>query len=276
MSQEQILKTLTGFGLTQTEAEVYVFLAKKGAQKGIDIRKSLKLTKEQLYSSLRNMKSKGIISSTLEHPARFSALPFEKVLDLFIKAQMEETRRLQKSKEEILSNWQSLKIAEKDVSAKFTVVEGRSYIYSRIQQMIQETKNCVLAITTVPGLIQADQQGIFDAGFIHPSKSKIHFRFLAELSQQNINAMKTLLKETAKAKLNIEGKNPDIGLNMFPQMIIRDDQEALFFISPRTETSIIEQNDVCLWTDSKTLVQAFTAVFEELVAQRNRYRQKDS
>ena len=178
MSQEQILKTLTGFGLTQIEAEVYVFLAKKGAQKGIGIRKSLKLTKEQLYSSLRNLKSKGIISSTLEHPARFSALPFEKVLDLFIKAQMDETRRLLKSKEEILSNWQSLKIAEKDVSAKFTVVEGRSYIYSRIQQMIQETKNCVLAITTVPGLIQADQQGIFDAGFIHPSKSKIHFRFL--------------------------------------------------------------------------------------------------
>ena len=226
------------FGLTQIDAAVYVFLAKKGLQKGLDIRKALKITKEQLYSSLRSMKSKGIISSTIEHPARFSALPFEKVLDLFIKAQLEETRRLQNSKEEILSNWQSLKIAEKDVSAKFTVVEGRSYIYSRIQQMIQETKNRILTITTIPGLIQADQRGIFDVGFTHPLKSQIQFRFLVELSKQNVNAMKALLKETAKVKLNVEGRNPDLGLSMFPQMVLRDEEEALFFIRPRTETSI--------------------------------------
>jgi sugar-specific transcriptional regulator TrmB len=252
------------FGLTQIDADIYVFLAKKGAQKGLEIRSALKLSKEQLYSSLRDMKTKGIISSTIEHPARFSVLPFEKVLDLFIRAKMEETQRLQQSKDEILSNWQSLKIAENDTSAKFTVVEGRSYIYSRIQQMIQEAKNRILTITTVSGLMQADQHGIFDAIFKHPLKSKIQFRFLSELSKQNVNAMKALLKETAKAKLNVEGRNPDLGLSMFPQMIIRDEEEALFFIRPRTETSIIEQDDVCLWTDCKTLVQAFTAVFEEL------------
>jgi sugar-specific transcriptional regulator TrmB len=264
MSQEQVLKTLRDFGFTYVDAAVYVFLAKKGLQKGLDIRKALKISKEQLYSSLRSMKSKGIISSTIEHPARFSALPFEKVLDLFIKAHLEETRRLQSSKKEILSNWQNLKIAEKDVPAKFAVVEGRSYIYSRIQQMIQETKNQILTITTVPGLIQADQHGIFDAGFTHPLKSQIQFRFLVELSKQNVNAIKALLKETAKTKLNVEGRNPDLGLRMFPQMVIRDEEEALFFIRPRTETSVIEQDDVCLWTDSKTLVEAFTAVFEDL------------
>jgi sugar-specific transcriptional regulator TrmB len=264
MSQEQVLNTLTGFGLTNIDAAVYIFLAKKGPKKALDIRKALKLTKEQLYSSLRNMKGKGIISSTIEHPARFSALPFEKVLDLFIKAQMEETRRLEKNKEDILSNWQNLKIAENDTSPKFTVVEGRSYIYSRIQQMIQEAKERVLAITTIPGLMQADQQGIFDAGFHHPLKLKIQFHFIAELSKQNVHVMEALLKETANSKLEVEGRNPDLGLKLFPQMIIRDEEEALFFVRPKTETSIIDTDDVCLWTDCKTLVQAFTSVFEEL------------
>jgi sugar-specific transcriptional regulator TrmB len=262
--QQKVLKTLTSFGLTEIDAEVYIFLAKKGAQKGLDIRNALKLTKEQLYSSLRDIKSKGIISSTLEHPARFSALPFEKVLDLFLKAKMEETQRLQQNKDEILSNWNSLEVAENDASSKFSVIEGRNYIYSRIQQMIQDTSERILAVTTVPGLMQADQRGIFDASYNHPLKSKIQFRFLAEVSQQNINIMKTLLKETANSKLNVEGRTPDLGLSMFPQMVIRDEEEALFFIRPRTEKSIIEQDDVCLWTDCKTLVQAFSAVFEEL------------
>jgi sugar-specific transcriptional regulator TrmB len=263
LSQEIVLNTLINFGLSQIEAQIYIFLAKKGAQKGRDIRKALKITKQQLYPGLRNLQNKGILSSTIEHPARFSALSFEKVLDLFIRAKVEETQRLQQSKDEILSKWQTFDIAETD-TPKFMVIEGRKYIFSRIQQMIQETKNQIVTITTVPSLVQADQYGLFDAGFSHPLKSKIQFRFLTELSSQNIEATKKLLSEIANAKLNFKGRNPDLGLRLFPRMVIRDEEEALFFIKPRTDTSIVETDDVCLWTNCKTLVKAFTAIFEEL------------
>jgi sugar-specific transcriptional regulator TrmB len=263
LSQETVLNTLVSFGLTQIEAQIYIFLAKRGAQKGRDILKALKITKQQLYPSLRKLQNKGIVSSTIEHPARFSALPFEKVLDLFIKAKVEETQRLQQSKDEILSKWQTFDIAEAD-TPRFMVIEGRKYIFSKIQQMIQETKKQIAAITTVPSLVQADQYDLFYAGFSHPLKSKIKFRFLTELSSQNIKAMKNLLKETASAKLNFEGRNPDLGLRLFPRMVLRDEDEAIFFIRPRTGESIIERDDVCLWTNCKTLVKAFTAIFEEL------------
>jgi sugar-specific transcriptional regulator TrmB len=263
LSQETVLKTLVSFGLTEIEAQIYIFLAKKGAQKGRDVRKALKITKQQIYPSLRNLQNKGIVSSTIEHPARFSALPFEKVLNMFIKAKVEETQRLQQSKDEILSKWQTFGIAEAD-TPRFMVIEGRKYIFSKIQQMIQETKKQIATITTVPSLVQADQYDLFYAGFSHPLKSKIKFRFLTELSSQNLKAMKNLLRETASAKLNFEGRNPDLGLRLFPRMVIRDEDEALFFIRPRTGESIIERDDVCLWTNCKTLVKAFKAIFEEL------------
>jgi sugar-specific transcriptional regulator TrmB len=263
MSQEQVLKTLENLGFDQVDAQIYVYLAKKGLQKASDVCKALKLTKQQLYPSIKQLQSKGIVSSTMQHPARFSVMPFEKVLDLFIKAKIEDTQRLKQSKAEILSNWQNLKL-EDDTLAKFMVIEGRSFIYSKIQNMIQETKRQVLVITTAPALAQADQRGIFSAIYDHHMKSKIKFRFLAELSGQNILIMKTLLKETANTKLNIEGRSPDLGLALYPQMLVRDEDEALFFVKPRKETSTIEQDDACLWTDCKTLVKAFTAIFEEL------------
>jgi sugar-specific transcriptional regulator TrmB len=263
LSQEQVLKMLANLGFDIVDATVYVYLAKKGMQKASEIRKATKLTKQQLYPSLKRLQSKGIVSSTIEHPARFSAMPFEKVLDLFIQARIEETRRIQQSKVEILSNWQNLRI-EDGKSEKFTVIEGRSYIYSKIQQMIQEARNHVLAITTIPTLAQADQRDIFDASYNNPSESKIQFRFIAELSEENTHITKALLKETANSKLDFEGRNPDLGLTLFPQMLVRDEEEALFFTKPRTETSIIEKDDVCLWTDCKTLVKAFTAVFDDL------------
>jgi len=263
LSQEQVLKMLSNLGFDQVDAKVYVYLAKKGMRKAIEIRKATKLTKQQLYPSLKRLQSKGIVSSTIEHPARFSAMPFETVLDLFIKAKIEETRTLQQSKAEILSNWQNLKI-EDSKSEKFTVIEGRSYIYSKIQQMIQETRNQIITITTIPTLVQANQRDIFDTSYNNSLKSKIQFRFLAELSKENIHIIKDILKETSSSMLDFEGRNPDLGLTLFPQMLVRDKEEALFFTNPRTETSIIEKDDVCLWTNCKTLVKAFIAVFDDL------------
>jgi sugar-specific transcriptional regulator TrmB len=263
LSAEEVLKKLVSLGLTRIDAKIYVCLAKRGAQKGRDIRKALRLTKQQLYPSLKKLQNRGIVSSTLEHPARFSAISFERVLDLFIKAKVEETKRLQQSKKEILSKWELMDIAEPDTQT-FMVIEGRNYIFSRIRQMMEETKNQISAITTVPSLVQADQYGLFDTGFGPPLNAKIQFRFLTELTEQSVNAMKAFLVEAAKAGLNLEGRNPELGLRLFPQMLIQDEEAAIFFIAPWTNSSLVERNDVGLWTNCKSLVQAFWAIFDEL------------
>jgi sugar-specific transcriptional regulator TrmB len=108
LSQERIFRTLISFGLTRTEIKVYISLAKKGPQKGEDLRNSLNMQKQQLYPSLKSLQSKGVVTVTIERPAIFSALPFEKVLDLLIKADIEEVQRMIQNKEELLSSWRSI------------------------------------------------------------------------------------------------------------------------------------------------------------------------
>jgi sugar-specific transcriptional regulator TrmB len=264
LDKARAVEMLVGLGLTQLDSLVYLFLSKKGLQKGREIATGLKITKQQLYRSLRNLQSKGIVSSTFEHPARFSVAPIETVLDLFIKAKIEETHRLQQNKEEILSDWQSIAIGENsDSKPKFTVIEGRSSIYPKIQQLIQETQNNVLAVTTVQGLIQADQLGLFDVAFHNPSKSKIQLRFLTKLSQQETEAMRTLLREMTDGCINFEGRTIDDGSELLPRMFIKDEEQILLFITPQSDASIVEQGDACLWTNCKTLVRAFIIMFEE-------------
>jgi sugar-specific transcriptional regulator TrmB len=265
VSQEKVLKTLVSLGLTQWDAKVYILLAKRGPIKASDAAKALKISKQRLYPIIKNLQSKGIVNATLERPARFSAVPFEKVLDLFVKAKMEQARRIQRNKDEILSDWQSIAIAEGDSSpAKFTVIEGRSYVYSKIQQMIQETKSHLSFVATVPSLARADQYGLFDAAFKHPLKSKIRFRFLTEISGQNTNAIKALLEKTPRGGLNLEGKTPALGLKLCPRMLIRDEEETVFFIDEKRGEFATEHDDTCLWTNSKSLVRAFLTMFEDL------------
>ena len=88
MSQEHVLKTLANIGFDEVEAQIYVYLAKKGTQRASNICRALKLTKQQFYPAIKRLQSKCVVSSTMEHPARFNVLPFEKVLDLFIKAKI--------------------------------------------------------------------------------------------------------------------------------------------------------------------------------------------
>lgn len=265
MSQEKILKTLVSIGLTQWDAKVYVLLAKRGPIKARDAAEALTISKQRLYPIIRSLQRKGIVNSTLERPARFSAEPFEKVLDLFVKAKMAEAHHVQQNKDAILSDWQSIAVAEGDSSsAKFTIIEGRNYVYSKIQQMIQETRSHLAFVATVPSLARADQYGLFDAAFSHPLKAKIRFRFLTEISGQNANAVKMFLKRRPRGCLNLEGKTPDLGLKLCPRMVIRDKEETVFFIDDKKGDFATERDDVCLWTNCRSLVRAFLTMFEDL------------
>jgi sugar-specific transcriptional regulator TrmB len=265
LSQETIKRALRNFGLTEKEAEVYIFLAKRGVLKGGEISKQTKTQKALIYRILKSLQTKGLVESTLEFPARFTAVPFEKVIDLNIRAKQEEASQIAAQKRELLNYWQNIKRTGPELPLeKFTVIEGKQRIYRKLSQMMTETRNQLSTVMTVQSLARANQFGLFDAGSVHPLKSKITFRFLIELSSQNISMMKKLLKIITNAKFNFEGRTPELGLNLFPQMTIRDQEEAIFLITPRVEKPIAGQEDVCLWTNCKSLVDAFSAVFEDL------------
>jgi sugar-specific transcriptional regulator TrmB len=265
LTQEKVLKTLQNTGLSEAEAKVYVFLGKKGPQKAKDICEALKMPKQKFYVIIKNLSSKGILDATLEKPARFSAMPFEKVLDLFVKEKMEEAQQIQQKKTEVLSDWQSIAAAERsDRPTKFTVLEGRNCIYSKLKQMIEETKNQLSLVSTIAGLTRADQFGLLEAATRHGSKSKAQFRFITELSNQNAKAMKNLLERNSKTGFNFKGKTPNLGIKLFTRMVIKDIDEAVFFIDPRTVRTDKKLDDAGLWTNCTSLVDSFTAVFEEL------------
>lgn len=263
MSQEKILKTLKILGLSKLEARIYVHLARRKPQKAKDIAQSLKLIKQQVYPTLKKLQSKGIVTSTLERPARFSAVPFKKMLDLYVKAKMEEAQSVQRNMEELIVDWESIKIGEKkDSTPKFTVIEGRNYIYSRLKQMVQETKNHLSIITSVPNLLHADQFGVIDSGKDFMKKNA-KLRFITTLYENEINSVKLFLKNYQKS-FNFEGRVPDLGQKLKNQIIIKDENEALFFIDPLEDLNVGDKESTCLWTNSTTLVQAFTSLFEEL------------
>ncbi|MFB0545167.1 MAG: helix-turn-helix domain-containing protein [Asgard group archaeon] len=104
MSLERVIKALIGLGLTRLDAEVYVYLGKKGPQKPVDLAKALSYNKKKIYSSLKNLRTKGLVS---KDRTIFSALPFEEALDLLIKMEKERAQAMHESREELLTTWET-------------------------------------------------------------------------------------------------------------------------------------------------------------------------
>ena len=105
-------KVLVKLGFTEIETYIYLYLTEEGPKKGRDIGDALNLYSQQLYSTLKKLQSNGVVNASPEYPRRFSAIMFDKVLDLLIKAKEEQHKALQASKEELLSTWRSM--TEKD------------------------------------------------------------------------------------------------------------------------------------------------------------------
>ena len=265
LGEETVEKIFKDFGLTEKEIDIYVFLAKHGVLKSIEVARQIKKDKAQVLRILKSLQSKGLVESTLEAPKRFSAVPLENVLDDFVKAKRDEATLIESTKNELLVYWKSIgKTMPGTPLEKFVVIEGTNKIYSKFSQMLTETKNQLSTISTVPSLLRADQMGFFDMVSSHPLRSKIQLRFLTEFSGQNPNTIKDLFAKASRASINFRGRNQDLGLRPFPRMVIRDDEEVLLFITPRAEAVRAKQVDTGIWTNCKTLVQTFALVFEDL------------
>jgi len=104
MSLERVIKALVCLGLSRLDAEVYVYLAKKGPQTVVDLASALNCSKHQIYASLKTLTIKGLV---IKDGTTFSALPFEEALELLIELNKEQAEARIESKKELLVNWKT-------------------------------------------------------------------------------------------------------------------------------------------------------------------------
>jgi sugar-specific transcriptional regulator TrmB len=263
LSQENLKNALRHFGATEKEAEVYIFLAKYGTIGIGQIARQMKKNKGHVYRILSSLEQKGLVEATLEVPKRYTAVPLEKVIDAYVKAKQVEIAQVETTKEDLLEDWKRISQTEAEPKPEnFTVIEGNQKIYRKIAEIIEKTENEFSTVSVVSDFVRAEQFGVLDSVYSHPKKNEIEFRFLTDVNQQNLKAFK-LLRAKLKPDLHIKSRNPDLGLALFPRMVIRDNQEILLFISPRTQSSSKKQ-EVCISTNCSSLVQSFIGVFANL------------
>jgi sugar-specific transcriptional regulator TrmB len=95
--------------LSSTQAIQRSICASGCPKKARAIIEDLMVNRGQVYKSLKRLQAKGITGATEDHPLKFSAIPFEEVLDLLLEVKKDQAKSLQASKEELIADFRNEK-----------------------------------------------------------------------------------------------------------------------------------------------------------------------
>jgi len=264
MAHKKARNVLLDYGLTNKEADIYIFLAKHVILTAGEIAKQTKIARSLVYRILKKLQAKGLVEPTLESPTRFMAVPFDKALDLIINTRKQEALTVEREKQGLLEDWKTIsKTKPTTKHERFVIIEGNKKIHLKMFQMLKETKEQFAGILTLPCLARAEQFGVFDAAYNHPLKNRIRFQFITDINRENLESFK-VFKPQLKAELNLRAKNPKTEMMHLPRMVTKDKEEVMFFIRPEEGTLTRRKDDVCICTNCASLVETFNGIFQNL------------
>ena len=265
MSEKDVTKFLQLLGLSKREIQVYMFLAKSGVQSTSFVAKRLKMERVQAYRTFKKLQEKGFIEATLERPTRFTIVPFEALVDNFIKAKKNEVTNLNDQKQDLLTAWGSISAPESEYPvAKFSIITGKKKIHSKMTTMVEESKSEVIVLTTALGLIQEDIAGIFDAAVTPSQERNVQTQIITEITPENLKVVERLERNIIEDKLNIKLRHVGMTSKFFPRFLIKDEEEAILYAPFGNEASVLNLEDEGLWINDKMFISVLKAFFVQM------------
>jgi sugar-specific transcriptional regulator TrmB/CBS domain-containing protein len=266
LSEEGVMKVLRDLGLSRREAEVYIFLSRRGPQGANSVSTMLKIERVQTYRALKSLQEKGIAEATLETPTRFSAVPFDGLLTSLITTRKSRISELEAQKEALVDYWKNLnaRVTEYPL-AKFRVLTEKRAIHNEIQRMTHEAKEDIVKLATSISVIQEDLAGILDSITDSLRKNrKTEIRILAGISKENQDIITKIMKTASTHKLNIQWRHIDLGSRAYPQFLVKDREETLLYLTPEEEPTRSSQAETALWIRSPIFAAALRESFLEM------------
>jgi sugar-specific transcriptional regulator TrmB len=234
---------LTRFRLSKNEVKVYLYLARYGAQKAQKIAESLGVHRTEAYKILRTLENKGVIYRVLERPMKFTAVPFEKVLDTELEERRQRIHHLEKKKEELLHLWNALPKASETETEKETlqVLEGRKQISARISEILKASTNKLNAVVTDRHLIYIYNSSFFEELEDISKRRDIDVRILTEYSTTSTFVLEEVdLSNCDFAFLHIKDQPSFIVSDAGYMLLLMENEDGKFYAMETNYTSILK------------------------------------
>ncbi|MCV0392569.1 MAG: helix-turn-helix domain-containing protein [Nitrosopumilus sp.] len=250
LTLEKIRNELINFGLTKSQAKVFIYLGKYGSKTASEIAKALQLPRTETYHLVNSLQNYGLVVAELSHPTKYTAKEMKEAISTLVKQEQERIDILANKEESLSKMWKEIPFfmveTDESKSEKMQLLNGIGPITNKIREMISSSKSDFKIYGSVSDLIRLYNSNVFDWIANASTNLKIVIsplnkipEFLAKFDSDSIRIIAS----------NVENKC----------FIVNDKKEILIFMRNANHPT---RQVFAWWSDSDTLVDMMNSLFE--------------
>ena len=250
LTLEKIKNELINFGLTKSQAKVFIYLGKYGSTTASEIAKALQLPRTETYHLVNSLQNIGLVLAELAHPTKYNALEMKEAISTLVNQEQQRIDNLANKEESLSEMWKEIPyfVVETDESKseKTQLLHGTGPITNKIKEMISSSSEDFRIYGSVSDLLRMYHSDVFEWIESAPTNLKLvvspvnkKSEFLSQISSDKIRAIPS----------NTENKC----------FIVNDKKEVLIFMRNATHPS---RQTFAWWSDSETLVDMMDSFFD--------------
>ena len=245
LTKDEIYSSLMHFGLEEIDAKIYVGLLQMSSVTVGTMAQKLNVDRGKAYRSLNKLRNMGVVSTTFSNPTIVNAIEPAEALTNVIQKKEDEIITLQKLARPLIKN---LKNYERNTvptdASSFSIIQGRSNIYTRIGKLIQESRGKIFLVTTPEDLTRMYHTSIPD---------KIHDLVIAG------GDVKIVTNECDSRTMEIIEQlgTPDIRIGKLPsksRMIVETKRQLIMSGAMKESMDLNDDVDSIMYTNSEEMV----------------------
>ena len=250
LTLDKIKNELINFGLTKSQAKVFIYLGKYGSKTASEIAKALQLPRTETYHLVNSLQNIGLVVAELAHPTKYSALEMKEAITTLVNQEQERIDNLANKEESLSEMWKEIPFfaveTDESKSEKMQLLHGTGPITNKIKEMISCSGEDFRIYGSVSDLLRMYHSDVFDWIESAPTNLKLvvspvnkKSEFLSQINSDKIRAIPS----------NAENKC----------FIVNDKKEVLIFMRNATHQS---RQTFAWWSDSETLVDMMGSLFD--------------
>jgi sugar-specific transcriptional regulator TrmB len=255
--EEEFVRRLIGFGLSEKEAQLYLHLLKYGPKTSSPIAKSLQTYREDVHRTLTSLIEKGMVRPSFDAPTVYAAVDLDTALESVVKKRESEIREMETRKQELkeLSKQQQFRSSDEVTTFKFIksvkdlVTTSITSVASINEELLYVVPDHMLVIASLFG-INEEVKNLIDNGG--------NARGISDITYSSIEAAQEILD------IGEDLRHYDHYAGVYFGVL----EKRICLHSIRNATRISLDEPISLiWTDDRTYAQYLTHTFELLWVQ---------
>jgi len=254
---EETATELINFGLTKTQAKIYISLIALDVASTSEIANLSKIRREEVYRILPELEKQGIVTRKLETPRKFSAIPPNSGLQLLINKKLDmmkkEIDKLNQEQTELTPKLETIRLTAEKKDCFIDVIRTQDNAIAKLIEMTQKATQKIDVVAPFEDLKIAYAN----------RPRKLRERLLKSVKMRIITQkceLDAFTKEILQSSKADNNPIEIIQLDKLPfNLMIVDDKEAIW-----GETTDQRDDPQSFWTNDSTQIAILKASFENL------------